>query len=193
MPKITGNDLISESTHKVVIRACTIATVIILVKLYNVKIDNIKFQDIEFPGQLVDTGFIIILIYYVYSLIVNWSTDFVSFRYWFKDNDIVSVLDQNRKPNKEWISGSINLLNKLIELDKKNKFPNNFNDLDESVKKEYNNLKLNVELWIARLSSTKNSFRIVSGFGKFYVVIHCLLIPLILLLFALYQVVLAFN
>lgn len=186
MAKITGKELVSETTHKVVLRAYTIATVIILVKLYNVEIESIKFLDIEFPGRLMNTGFIILICYYFYSLVINWYTDFMSFRYWFKDNDMVSVLENTREPNAKWMLNSIPLLKKLAELEREDKFPDKFQDLDDDVKDKYRELELNIELWIRRLSYSKNSFKIVSGIGKYYVIIHCLLLPVILLLYAFY-------
>lgn len=188
MAKLGGRDLVSETTQKVVMKAYTVATVIILVKIYDVDIDKIKFLEIEFPGSLVDTGFAILICYYLYSLVLNWYTDFIAFRYWFRENSILSNFQTTLPLDAKFLDGGKELIEKLVELEINGKFPKKFDDLSPEVKNEYASLKQNIELWTVRLNYTKTSFKLVTSIGKFYLVVHSLLIPVILLITAFYLI-----
>jgi hypothetical protein len=81
MPKLQGIEVISDVTDKSVRRLVIVSGVIILVKIYRVKLDNLELLGVQLPGELFDIVGLLLIIYYTYALVVSWLFDVLSFRY----------------------------------------------------------------------------------------------------------------
>ena len=85
MPKISGKDIISGTTEKIIRRSVVISSIAVLVKVYNVPLTNLKLLDMELPVALFDVVLLVLVAYFTYSLIINWVGDLLAFRLWYRE------------------------------------------------------------------------------------------------------------
>ena len=186
MPKVSGKDIISDTTEKVIRRTVVFSSITALVKLYNVPLNDLKLLGMELPAALFDVVLLALVVYFTYSLIINWAGDLLAFRLWYRESSIWSEFGTQMKLDKGFIGGGVQLLLRLYNLEKNKEWPTDFNTLDEKTREEYTNFKTNVELYCTRLEHAGTKFSVLSCFGHYYVWIQSFLFPLGLSLFALY-------
>ncbi len=186
MPKVSGKDIISDTTEKVIRRTVVFSSITALVKLYNVPLNDLKLLGMELPAALFDVVLLALVVYFTYSLIINWAGDLLAFRLWYRDSSIWSQFGTQMKLDKRFISGGIQLLLRLYHLEKNKEWPTDFNRLDEETREEYTSFKTNVELYCTRLENAGTKFSVLSCFGHYYVWIQSFLFPIGLSLVALY-------
>jgi hypothetical protein len=186
MPKLNGKDIISESTEKVIRRAIIIAAAAIFTKLYEVPLGDLKVLGMELPPALFDTALLVLVVYASYSLVLNWLGDLLAFRLWFRENSIFSMIGTNMPMDKTFIEGAIPLLHKLHALENAGSWPTDYSQLDDKMRTEFADFKLNVELYCARLEAAGTRFHLLSVFGHYYVWVQSFLFPMALGAGALY-------
>lgn len=186
MPTVSGKDLISETTEKVIRRAIVIASTAILAKVYDVPLNDLKVLGIELPPSLFDTVLLILVFYHMYSLTVNWVGDLAAFRLWYRETSIWSQFGSNLRLDKSFINGAVPLILRLYQLEKGSAWPPNFSELGDDVKREYNDFKENVQLYTARLEHAGTKFSVLTWFSHYYVWIQSLVFPLLLCIIAVY-------
>ncbi|MUK78950.1 hypothetical protein GNP84_18890 [Aliivibrio fischeri] len=180
MPTISGYDIISDMTEKSGRRLLVVAFMTILIKLYEINLGELNLFGVKIPANLFDLVAVILILYFFYALLVNWLGDLASFKLWYSSNNIHSNFGTNMTLDKEFLDGGSKLLLKLYELEKSNSFPTNYADVDEAIKKEYRDYKLNVELYCVRLEGAGQRFNQLSKFGHFYVWFQSFLLPVTL-------------
>lgn len=178
MPKVSGKDLISDNTEKIARRTVVVSSIVIFVKLYKVPLDDLKLLGMELPAELFDIVSFALVCYFIYSFIISWIGDLLAFRLWFRESSLSGIFGAPMKTDKSFLRGGTELLKKLYCLEKKEKWPSDFSELDEATKKEFQDFKVNVENYINRFEHAGTRFRALSLFGHFYVWIHSFLIPL---------------
>ena len=191
MPKVGGKDVISETTEKVVRRTMFISATVILVTAYNVNLEDLSLFGLSLPAELFGVVAIALVLYHLYSLVINWVSDLAAFRLWYSESEIWSQFGSNMKLDKTFISEGVKLFMRLLELEKKNEWPENYADMDEDTKKEFTVFKTNVELWTMRLAHAGTQFRVLTYFGRYYVWVQSFAIPVILALVSLFMVIFA--
>ena len=92
------------------------------------------------------------------------------------------------KLDKTFLEGGLRLLKKLYHLEKSHEWPSEFAAADEETKREYQDFKTNVQLYIVRLEHAGTKFRVLSWFGHYYVWVQSFLIPVVISIYALYLV-----
>jgi hypothetical protein len=178
MPFVSGNDLISEITEKAGRRLIVLSAIVILVKLYEVNLEDLSILGLSLPSELFDLVALCLIMYMVYVLVINWIGDLAAFRLWYSESNIWSEFNTNIKLDKGFISGGTKLLLDLFRLEKSGSWPADFSELSEDMKREYNNFKTNVELYVARLSAAGQQFSTLSAFSRFYIWFQAFLLPM---------------
>lgn len=186
MPKLSGNDLISDLTEKYGRRLIAISFLSILVKMYGVDLEELSVFGLELPSELFDVVALSLIAYFVYALIVNWLGDLAAFRLWFEGNDITSEFGTEMKTDKSFINGGAKLIKKLYALEKKQNWPENFDDLDPELKRDFHEFKTNIELYNVRLEAAGTKFSTLSVYGHIYVWFQSFALPIGLALLALH-------
>ncbi len=186
MPTVSGKDLISEGTEKVIRRAIVIASTAILAKVYDVPLNDLKVLGMELPQSLFDIVLLILVLYHMYSLTINWVGDLAAFRLWFHESSIWSEFGSKLKLDISFIQGAVPLMLRLHQLEKGKAWPPNFSELDDDAKREYNDFKGNVELYTARLEHAGTRFSALTWFGHYYVWIQSFAFPMLLCVIAAY-------
>jgi hypothetical protein len=189
MPKVSGKELISDSTEKALNKLLLFASAGILAKTYEVPLGSMKLLSAEMPAAIFDVTLLGLTLYFLYTYIIKWIGDLMAFRLWYRETSIWSNFGTNMKLDKMFISGGVDLLKILTQLDKANAFPTTFDKLDEEARKKYEDLKTNIELYALRLGSAGTKFRCLSAFGHYYVWVQCFLFPLVVSLVALYLLI----
>ena len=189
MPKVSGKDLISDSTEKSLNKLLLFASVAILAKTYDIPLGNMKLLSVEIPAAVFDVTLLVLSLYFFYSYIIKWIGDVMAFRLWYRETSIWSNFGTNMKLDKQFINGGVDLLKALSELEKKNAFPETFDKLEAETQKKYEDFKTNVELYGVRLESAGTKFHSLSAFGHFYVWVQCFAFPVILAVFATYLLI----
>ncbi len=189
MPKVSGKDLISDATEKSLNKLLLFAAAAILAKTYQIPLGNMKLLSVEIPAAVFDVTLLVLTLYFFYSYIIKWVGDLMAFRLWYREASIWSNFGTNMKLDKHFISGGVDLLKTLSELEKKSEFPETFDKLDAGTRKKYDDFKTNVELYGVRLESAGTKFSSLSAFGHFYVWIQCFAFPVILAVFAIYLLI----
>lgn len=189
MPNISGKSLISETTEKVLARSLVVFSAAILTKLYDVPFKDLKALGMQLPEPLVDTVLLILVIYYMYSLTINWLGDLAAFRLWFKESSIWSQFGSNMKLDKDFIKGVTPLLVRLHEMEKQGNWPADYSKLSDQDKKDLADFKNNAELYTCRLDHAGTRFAVLSWFCRYYVWLQSYVFPMLLSVFALYLLV----
>lgn len=189
MPKLSGKDIISETTEKVIRRTLVISAAAILTKWYEVPLSQLKVLGMDLPATIIDTALLVLVVFSVYSLIINWTGDLLAFRLWFRENAIWSMFNTNMKLDGKFISGGIPLLLRLHQMEKDGKWPVVYSELDDESKKDFESFKTNVELYCTRLDYAGQKFSVLTYFGQYYVWVHSFAFPVGLSIVALYVLV----
>jgi hypothetical protein len=179
MPKIQGTEVISPATDKSSRRLYVLGAVIFLIKIYNVELDDLSVLGVNLPASLFDLVALVLLIWGIYQLIINWLVDVISFKKWYQSRNIWSQFQTNMKIDKDFYNGGKSLLFALHDLKEKGKFPLKEEEIPTQVQKDYQDFKTNVDLFIKRLEAAGNNFKNVSNWGRFYVWGHAFIFPLI--------------
>ncbi len=187
MPKVSGKELISETTEKVVRRLVVTSSVAFFVKAYDVPLQDLKVLGAELPAGLFDIVALALVLYFGYALIISWVGDLLAFRMWYRESSIWSDFGIQMNLDKTFISGGVDLLMRLYSLEKSKEWPPDFASLDAKAKSEYQDFKTNVELYCVRLEHAGTKFRMLSAFGHYYVWIQNFLIPVCCSLLAVYM------
>ncbi len=186
MPRVSGKALISDTTEKVLGRTLIVASTAILTKLYDVPLNDLKALGMELPAALVDTVLLTLVIYHMYSLTINWIGDLAAFRLWFAESSIWSEFGSDMKLDKAFLRGSVPLLLRLHELERKAIWPNAHDEMPKEVQQELTEFKTNVELYTMRLEHAGTRFSALTIFSRYYVWVQSFLFPMILCLIAIY-------
>lgn len=186
MPRVSGNALISETTEKVLKRTLVIASATVLTKFYDVPLNDLKALGMELPAALFDSVLLVLVVYHMYSLTINWLGDLAAFRLWYTESSIWSEFGSNVKLDKEFIRGAAPLMLKLHELEQNRAWPTSFQLLSEEDRRNFADFKTNVELYTLRLEDAGSRFSMLSKFGHYYVWFQSYLFPMALCVGALY-------
>jgi hypothetical protein len=189
MPSISGKALISETTEKVLARSLVVSSAAILTKMYDVPFQDLKALGMELPASLVDTVLLILVVYYAYSLTINWLGDLAAFRLWFRDSSIWSDFGSNMKLDKDFIRGVTPLLVRLHEMEKQGSWPVDYSKISDKDKEDLADFKTNANLYTLRLDCAGTRFSALSWFGQYYVWFQSYAFPMLLSLFAIYLLV----
>jgi len=186
MPKVSGKDIISETTEKIIRRLVVISLITILVKAYSVPLGELKVLGVGLPASLFDVVSLALIGYFSYALIISWIGDLLAFRLWYRESSIWSEFETRIKLDKTFIRGGVDLLLKVYHLEKNKEWPSDFSTMDENIRKEYQDFKTNVELYCVRLENAGTKFKALSWFGHYYVWIQSFFIPVALSVIAAY-------
>jgi hypothetical protein len=186
MPTIQGRNLISEVTDKNVRRVIVLSDAVIFIKLYHVKLGSLSIFGVSLPPELFDVVFLTLILFSVYSLIINWLTDVGAFRLWYNESEIWSQFQTRMPINKTFYAGGKRLLASLFELEKKGQWPTDYNNLTQQQKDDYSEFKTNVELYITRLEYAGIKFRTITYFGHFYIWFQSFILPIGIAIFAVF-------
>jgi len=178
MPRISGKVLISETTEKVLSRTLIVASIASLTKLYDVPLNDLKALGVELPAALVDSVLLVLVLYYMYSLTVNWLGDLAAFRLWYTESSVWSEFGSNIKLDKTFIRGALPLMLRLHELEKNGEFPVAKAGVSEEDSQAFNDFKTNVELYIQRLEHAGTRFSTLTWFGRYYVWVQSYVFPI---------------
>lgn len=178
MAKIQGTDIISQATDKSSRRLYVLGAVIFLIKFYNVDLDDLSIIGVKLPAALFDLVSLVLLIWGIYQLVINWLVDIVSFQKWYQSRNLWSEFQTNMTIDKDFYSGGKRLLMELHDLKTKGQFPSKDDEISKQVQEDYLDFKTNVELFIMRLEAAGNNFRSVTRWGLYYVWGHAFIIPL---------------
>src|SRR6266480_1935388 len=121
MPKVSGKDLISDTTEKTVRRLVVISAIVALVKLYKVPLNDLKVLGVELPAALFDVVSLALVLYFLYSFLISWLGDIAAFRLWYRESSIWSEFGTNMKLDKTFLHGGLQLLDRLYHLEKNQK------------------------------------------------------------------------
>lgn len=180
MPRISGKTLISETTEKVLSRTLVVASATILTKFYDVPLNDLKALGMELPAALFDSVLLVLVIYYIYSLTINWVGDLAAFRLWYTESSIWSEFGSNMTLDKEFIRGAVPLMLKLHELEQNRAWPTTFESLSDEDRRNFADFKANVELYTLRLEYAGRRFSLLSKFGHYYVWFQSYIFPMML-------------
>ncbi|AZO41109.1 hypothetical protein EJ076_08165 [Mesorhizobium sp. M7D.F.Ca.US.005.01.1.1] len=186
---MSGKEIISESTEKTQNRLMFFSSAAILAKSYDVPLSDMKLLGIEFPASVFDVTMFVLVSWYTYTFILKWIGDLAGFRLWYNESSIWSTFGTHMKLDKSFISGGLDLMKALHQLDKDGKTPSVFAALDEKTKQLYTDFNVNVELYAARLGAAGAKFSTLSKYGHFYVWVQHFLLPISLAIFAGYLLV----
>ena len=186
MPKISGREVISETTEKTQLRLLLFASTAIVAKSYQIPVENLKFAGVDFPAAIFDVSMLVAVGWLYYSYFVKWVGDLIGFRAWYSESSIWSEFGTDMKLNKTFISGGVDALKAFAEFDRNNLTDEAFRQLPEDKRRLYDNFQRNVELYGVRLDHAGKKFQTISVFGHFYVWVQGFLIPTSLAIMAIY-------
>ena len=189
MPKLSGKDVISESTEKAILRAMVLAGTGILNKLYGVPFNDLKVLGMNLPPALVDATLLILILYSTYSHVLKWIGDLAVFRLWYQESSIWSEFGTKMKLDKNFLRGAVPLLERLYILETNGNWPVNGTDIDEETKNALQDFKTNAELYCLRLEYAGNRFKMLSLIGHYYVWVHSLFFPVLLSVVAIFLLI----
>jgi hypothetical protein len=189
MPSVSGKDLISDITEKAGRRLIVLSSLVILIKLYKVNLEDLSILGLSLPSELFDVVSLCLVLYMIYVLIINWVGDLAAYRLWYSESEIWSQFSTNMKLDGSFINGGTKLLRKLFALEKGGEWPEKFNDIPEDVRKEYEDFKINSELYIARLDAAGKKFGALTKFSSFYVWFQAFLLPIVFSAVAIYLLI----
>lgn len=186
MPKISGRDVLSETTEKAQVRLFVVAAVAIVSKAYRLPVEDIRLLGMEFPAAIFDVSMLILVLWTSYSYLVKWSGDLIGFRLWYSESSIWSEFGTNVKLDKSFISEGIGALKAFNELEVSRLGEEGLRNLPDEKKRLYEDFKLNADLWAMRLDYAGKKFKAVSAFGHFYVWVQGFVLPVAASIVAVY-------
>ena len=185
MAKLSGKELISDLTEKSGRRLLIISFMVLVIKLYEVNLKTLSVFGMSLPLELFDVVSLTLILYFTYTLFVNWLTDLASFKLWLDSNKMDSNFGTTMNLDRNWLNGGTELFTKLWALEKNKKWPVDVNELDPGIKKKFQEFELNVEFYCTRLEAVGKQFNTLSKLGHFYVWFQAFLLPIILAVSAL--------
>jgi hypothetical protein len=186
MPKLSGDNIISDLTEKYGRRLIAISAITTLVKVYDVNLEKLSILGLSLPPELFNSVALALLIYLIYALIVNWFGDLAAFRLWFDSNNIRSQLGTAMITDKVFISGGAALILKLYALEKGDEWPASYDEMEPEAREEFNQFKRSVELYIVRLEGVGKKFSMLSFYSRIYIWFQSFILPILMSLLALY-------
>ncbi|MDR6935474.1 hypothetical protein [Luteibacter sp. 3190] len=186
MPRVSGKELISPTTEKVIARTVAISATSIVVKLYDVPLNDLKVLGMELPASLFDSVLFVLVIYHAYSLTVNWVGDLAAFRLWFSEASIWSRFGSNVDLDGIFLGGGIRLLLRLRALEKDQAWPTDYASMTDEDRRDFKDFEKNVELYITRLEHAGQRFSALSWFARYYVWLQSYIFPIVLCGVAIY-------
>jgi len=186
MPKLSGNDIISDLTEKYGRRLIAISFITILVKVYDVSLEKLSVFGLNLPHELFNIVALSLMIYFIYALVVNWLGDLAAFRLWFESNNITSEMGTELKTDKTFINSGVSLIRRLYALEKGGEWPETYEGMESEAKREFEEFILNTELFNARLEAAGTKFSALSIYGHVYIWFQSFALPVMLALIALH-------
>lgn len=177
MPKISGREVISETTEKSQGRLLFFAAATVLIKAYSVPVQDLKIAGMEFPAAIFDVSMLIAVGWLYYSYIIKWVGDLLGFRLWYSESSVWSEFGTNVKLDKNFIGAGVDALKALVDFERQHLTEDAFQSLPEDKRNLYLNFKTNVELYARRLDRAGTKFGAISAFGHFYVWVQGFVIP----------------
>ena len=65
------------------------------IKFYNVDLDDLSIIGVKLPAALFDLVSLVLLIWSIYQLLINWIVDIVSFQKWYQSRNLWSDFQTN--------------------------------------------------------------------------------------------------
>jgi hypothetical protein len=189
MPKISGREVLSETTEKTQTKLLVVAGVAILAKAYQVPVQELKVAGMEFPAAIFDVSMIATLSWLYYSYVIKWGADLIGFRTWYSETTIWTTFGTRTKLDKHFIGEGVKALKAFAELERASLTAEKFNQLPQDKKDLYESFHLNVELYGTRLQHAGTKFKLISSCGHFYVWVQGFIFPTILAATGLYLLV----
>ena len=186
MAKIAGRELLSEATVRAVKRIFFAGGIVALVVHYEVDLAELKILGLSLPAELFGVVALVVLIFQVYNLLINWITDMATFKLWYRESDIWLSTDKKQKIDKSFYSSIEPYLIKMYEMDKAEQKYAELSDLGENAQKKFRHFRDNIQPYAVRLERAGNHFRMVSVFGLFFILVQNFLLPLTLAGYAIY-------
>jgi hypothetical protein len=187
MPKLSGNNIISNLTEKYGRRLIAISAITTLVKVYDVNLEKLSIIGLSLPAELFNTVALALVLYFSYALVVNWLGDLAAYKLWFDSNDIRSELGTSMEANKGFISDGVSLILKLYALEKGDNWPAKYEEIEPEAKEEFNQFKLNTERYIVRLEGAGKKFAMLAFYSHIYIWFQSFILPILMSLLALYH------
>ncbi|WP_156332710.1 MULTISPECIES: hypothetical protein [unclassified Chelatococcus] len=175
MPGVSGREIISDTTEKSFRALVLISATTILTKAYAVPLDEMTLFGAKLPQALFDAALLAAVCGLLYVYVVKWAGDLAAFRLWFSDSSLWSEFGTHQKIDKSFIAGGVKLLLALHEQEKIGNLK--LSNLPPDIKKEYDDFKLNVELYAVRLGAAGRKFSILTCFGRFYIWVQHFIFP----------------
>lgn len=188
MPKVSGKDIVSDSTEKSLNRMMAFSAIAILAKAYGVPLDDMSLLGMKIPGAVFDVSLLVAILYFYYSFVVKWVGDLMAFRLWYSESSLWSEFGTQMKLDKSFIRGGIDLLVGLHQAEQ-NKGKSEVGNLGDDARKQFEDFKTNVELYAMRLESAGKRFSALSWYGHFYVWFQSFLFPTLFAMLAIYLLV----
>ena len=204
--KISGTEIITQSTQNISRNLVIVSSITLLVKYYHVPLDDLKILNVPLPAELFDSVASAIIIFGILSLLIHWSSDVINWRMWVDEGKSLTVLGGGQikifKHISEQASKHCNVdipkiverldkikgnINETIEINEKQVTRENILQLSNELKKfsasleQYSNKISDFE---AKLQSVMRNFAIVSWYGRMLIFFYYLLIPLLIASFA---------
>lgn len=189
MPKISGREVLSETTEKTQTKLLLVAVVAIVAKAYQVPVQDLKFAGMEFPAAIFDVSMVATLSWLYYSYMLKWAGDLIGFRMWYSETSIWTDWGTRAKLDKHFIGEGVKALQAFAELDRASLTAERFNQLPQDKKDLYDSFHLNVELYGVRLQHAGTKFKLISAFGHFYIWVQGFILPTVLAATGLYLLV----
>lgn len=185
MPRVSGQEIISESTEKTFRALILVSAAAILTKAYDVPLDEMVLLGATLPQSLFDVGLLLATTGLLYTYVVKWLGDLAAFRLWYSESSIWSMFGTNMKLDKTFIDGGVALLRDLHDQKRAGMAP--LAQLPVDTAKKLEEFETNVELYGARLAAAGTKFALLSAFGHFYVWVQHFAFPVGMAVFAIYM------
>lgn len=184
MPKVSGQEIISESTEKSFRALVLVSATAALTKAYDVPLDEMTLLGAKLPQAIFDVVLLAAVCCLLYVYVIKWLGDLAAFRLWYSESSIWSTFGTNMKLDRTFINGGVELLVDLYEQENGGKV--SLSEGSPETKKKYDDFKVNAELYGARLDAAGRKFALLSAFGHFYVWVQNFILPVGLAIFSIY-------
>lgn len=186
MPKISGREIISESTEKSFRALVLLSASAILTKAYSVPLDELNLLGANLPQSLIDVSLLVAVFFLLYTYVLKWIGDLSAFRLWYQESSIWTSYGTDMKLDKTFIDGGIQLLRDLHS--ERETGQTSYENLSTDAKKRFDEFEENVKLYAVRLDAAGKKFSMLSIFGHFFVWVQHFIFPVGLALLAIYLI-----
>jgi len=177
--KLQGNEILSLETRRAGQRLIAISAAVLSVKAFRLNLDDLSVLSVSLPASLFDVVAFAILLFGAITFVFNWVGDLTAFKKWYQEREIWSQFQTNMTLDGTFYSSGLKLLMRLHELDSEVQNVASIDELPADVRKDFTDLKTNLELWTVRLEEHQRDFTTVSRMGKFYIFVLWGAIPAI--------------